>query len=250
MTPDSKWNHPRALAPNMTPKLITFDCAQTLLWTDWQPHTFIIRCAELAQIPVPAGAATLYLDMFQSRISEYWASNLYRSQGHWREFWERLGQDWLSAMSLDPGLYEAISLVAEKELFTTDSHTFELFPDVIPCLETLKDAGIRLAVVSNWDHSLHGCLEAFGIDHYFEGIFASLEHGVEKPDPELFHIALRQLDVSPTETLHIGDDRRDDFEGAKSAGIRSVLIDRGLQVDACPVVHTLAGLETTFEWNL
>jgi len=246
----SKWNDSFAYLIKMTPKLITFDCAQTLLWTDWQPHTFIVRCCALAQVPVPVGAETLYLELFRSRIAEYWASNLYKSTGHWREFWERLGQDWLSAMSLDPLLYETISLVAEKELFTTDSHTFELYSDVVPCLESLKQQGIRLSVISNWDHSLHGCLEAFGIADYFEAIYASLEHGVEKPDPELFQIALRELGVAASDTLHVGDDPRDDLQGARSAGIRALQIDRNQPSNSFPIIHTLENLESTFEWNL
>ena len=34
------------------------------------------------------------------------------------------------------------------------------------------------------------------------------------------------MEVVPGETLHVGDSRRDDFEGARAAGLQAVLLDR------------------------
>ena len=233
----------------MQPKLITFDCAQTLLWTDWQPHTFIARCAGFAEIPLPPGAADPYLRLFTERHDEYWAANRQGDIHQWAKYWESLGRDWLTEIGLDPDLYHQIAEVAEDELFSQQSHTFHAFDDVEPCLKRLKEAGYRLAVLSNWDASLDKCLTAFGIRDYFDAVYASLVHGVEKPDPEFFQIALKDFSVHPSEAVHVGNDPHDDEAGAHAAGMRAILIDRSELADHEPTINTLDHLESAFQWK-
>jgi putative hydrolase of the HAD superfamily len=86
--------------------------------------------------------------------------------------------------------------------------------------------GYRLIVISNWDITLRRVLRAVGIEDYFEFVFASLEEGVEKPEPGLFEIARAALGVSPAEVLHVGDDPVDDLGGAEAFGMRALLLDR------------------------
>lgn len=232
----------------MRPKLITFDCANTLIWTDWKPHTFAIRCATEAGIELPEDAADLYMRLFVPKLPEFWRVNQTRSFENWRLFWVRQVSDWLDVMGMPTDNALELHLLGEREIFEVPSSTFRRFDDVIPCLETLRDKGYRLAILSNWDHSLHKVVEAHGLTQYFDKVFASLEEGVEKPDAGFFNIALRAFDVSPTEVFHIGDDTLDDLEGAQKLGIPAALIDRSLTMPQKPVINTLAQLEEAFEW--
>lgn len=50
--------------------------------------------------------------------------------------------------------------------------------------------------------------------------------GRGKPDKEIFHYALSKLHVGPKEALFIGDSIKYDYEGARGAGLKSLIIDR------------------------
>ena len=84
----------------------------------------------------------------------------------------------------------------------------------------LAGRGLSLAVVANWDVSLHGQLEAHGLDHWFQTVVVSAEVGAEKPDPEPFRVALERLGVDVARTVHVGDSDEHDRAGAAAAGLR------------------------------
>ena len=232
----------------MQPKLVTFDCANTLIWTDWQPHTFAIRCAGIAGIELPEGAAETYLSIFMPKLSAFWKVNQLRSFSAWREFWVQQVSDWLMAMGLEGHDPLALHLIGEREIFETPPHTFKLFEDAIPAVRAMRTQGIAVAVLSNWDHSLHRCLEGHGLGSEFDAVFASLEHGIEKPDGRFFQVALDHFGVSPAECFHVGDDPTDDLQGAMGLGIPVALLDRSAKSPERPVITSLSQLQEAFEW--
>lgn len=117
-------------------------------------------------------------------------------------------------------------LQSEHSLFAANAAT--LYDDTIPTLQHLRDAGFKLAIVSNWDTPLDPLLERLGIAHYFDIIVASHDARVlsAKPDPHIFNYTLAKVGVSAEETVHVGDTYEADIIGAKNAGIRPILIDR------------------------
>ncbi len=103
---------------------------------------------------------------------------------------------------------------------------YHLIDGVLKTLETLKYRGYKLAIVSNWyDQSLKGIINELGIDKYFDYIADSSVEGFEKPNPNIFKIVMKNLNVKPDEVVHIGDLYYSDVVGAKKAGIDAVLID-------------------------
>jgi putative hydrolase of the HAD superfamily len=66
---------------------------------------------------------------------------------------------------------------------------------------------------------------ASGLEAFFSVIVISGEHGIGKPDPAIFHLLLKQLDVEPEEALMIGNSLERDIAGARAAGVRSVWIE-------------------------
>jgi putative hydrolase of the HAD superfamily len=103
---------------------------------------------------------------------------------------------------------------------------FAPYPDVIPALSGLRDRGLRLVAVSNWDCSLTRVLERCGLGGMLDGVITSAEAGARKPDPAIVTAALELAGCAPDEALHVGDTAEEDVEGADAAGIRSLLIDR------------------------
>jgi putative hydrolase of the HAD superfamily len=103
---------------------------------------------------------------------------------------------------------------------------FSAYPDAIPALGALRDRGLRLVAVSNWDCSLPRVLDRCGLGELLDGTITSAEAGARKPDPAIFAPALELVDCGPAEALHVGDTAEEDVAGAQAAGIRSLLIDR------------------------
>ena len=117
-------------------------------------------------------------------------------------------------------------LQSEHSLFAANAAT--LYDDTIPTLEHLRDAGFKLAIVSNWDTPLNPLTERLGIADYFNTITASHDERVKsaKPDPRIFNYTLAKVGVSAAEVVHVGDTYEADIVGARNVGIRPILIDR------------------------
>jgi HAD superfamily hydrolase (TIGR01509 family) len=87
-------------------------------------------------------------------------------------------------------------------------------------LERLRDAGFRLAVVSNSEGTIEQMLVEIGLRELMATVV-----GFTKPDPRIFALALERLGVAPGEALMVGDSPSADVDGAHAAGIRAALID-------------------------
>jgi putative hydrolase of the HAD superfamily len=107
-----------------------------------------------------------------------------------------------------------------------ESVRFRAYPDAAPALAALRDRGLRLVVVSNWDCSLPRVLEMCGLRDAVDDVVSSAEAGGRKPDPRIFAVALEIAGCSAAEALHVGDTPEEDAAGARAAGIRALLIDR------------------------
>jgi len=121
--------------------------------------------------------------------------------------------------------FAARAVTPLREAFR-DPESWKVFDDVVPVLRALRQAGARLAIVSNWDSSLPGLLDRLGLASWFDAIVVSHLEGMEKPRPELFLRAIARLRGTPGEALHIGDVPELDEAGAKAAGIATVTVDR------------------------
>ena len=97
-----------------------------------------------------------------------------------------------------------------------DAIHFRPLPGVRGALAELRARGLALAVVSNWDCGLRRELERTGI--VIDVVVTCADAGAAKPAPAIFHQALECLGVTPTRTLHVGDDQMDEH-GAAAAGL-------------------------------
>jgi putative hydrolase of the HAD superfamily len=137
----------------------------------------------------------------------------------WGEFLRRVLAGLAHPAPVEPVLAELFAAFSRAELW-------HVFPEVPDALRWLRDRGLRLAVVSNWDTRLPALLERLDLADLFDAILVSALEGVEKPAPEIFLRAAARLGVEPAACLHVGDSPLDDYRGAESAGMLPVLLDR------------------------
>ena len=95
---------------------------------------------------------------------------------------------------------------------------FEELPGATDACRALAAAGLRLAVVSNWDVGLHDHLASLGLDRLVDTVVTSAEAGAPKPAPQVFELALARLGATAARTVHVGDAEAD-AEGARAAGL-------------------------------
>lgn len=102
-----------------------------------------------------------------------------------------------------------------------------VFPDVIPALDSLRAAGIRMGVISNFVWGGTELIHDLELARHFDSLTISARVGFQKPHSGIFQHALASLGARPGQAMHIGDSYRADVVGARRVGMRAVLIDRG-----------------------
>lgn len=92
-------------------------------------------------------------------------------------------------------------------------------------LRYLRSLGYRLGLISNWDESARAVLARNGLDEELDEIIISSEVGIEKPNPDIFRMALAKGGVTANESLYIGDNYYDDVIGSQKIGMHCLLIN-------------------------
>ena len=205
-------------------RFVSFDAAGTLIQNRYRPGRFAVACAESVDLGLRAEAAHSYEVLFKQRLGLFWQVNQARDPSKLAGFWLDLTTAWLHGEG-EPAAAPLVVAEAKRQLLETDNW-FSLFDDTLAALDQLDKLGIPAVVLSNWDTSLHDILKSKGIYDRFQFVIASLEEGVEKPDPLLFTRLLERLDATPNEVLHVGDDWHDDVHGAQQSGLHWGFLDR------------------------
>jgi len=132
------------------------------------------------------------------------------------------------------------------DVFIQARNRVELYEDVLPALETLKNQ-YRLFTASNGNADL----TQIGLAHYFERSVAAREVGALKPDPLIFQKAIEGTDLSAQEVIYVGDDPLLDVVGSRSAGMHPVWMDRVGEpwpADIPPPLHTVKSVMDLAVW--
>jgi HAD superfamily hydrolase (TIGR01493 family) len=159
-----------------------------------------------------------------------------------------LGLDelWDRAAVLDPGKERDLDPVRHRQVFdgvvaplpgmdgalldalyATLHDVWVPYPDTLPVLRALADHGVRTAVLSNVGIDVRPVLARIGVAELVTAVVLSCDHGVVKPDPAMFELALAAVGAPATRTVMVGDNWRDD--GAAAAlGIRTLILPSAL----------------------
>tara|TARA_R110000850_G_scaffold216951_3_gene342413 strand:- start:1982 stop:2668 length:687 start_codon:yes stop_codon:yes gene_type:complete len=111
-------------------------------------------------------------------------------------------------------------------------------PDARATLEKVS-SNHRTVILSNFDHRLRRILRDLDLHHYFESIFLSCELGASKPDRRIFEAVSKAMDLPPHSIVHVGDDPKCDWKGAKEAGFHHFRVGKHQQ-PLCELLRELS----------
>ncbi|MGI0479745.1 HAD-IA family hydrolase [Geminocystis sp. CENA526] len=111
------------------------------------------------------------------------------------------------------------------ELFKTVEPWF-IYDEVISTLNQWQKQGIELGIISNFDTRIFEVLDNLELSKYFQTITISSLTGVAKPDQKIFLSAIEKHNCQAENAWYIGDSKKEDYEGAKSVGMKSFWLNR------------------------
>ena len=140
-----------------------------------------------------------------------------------RRFW----LDFYGALVRDMG-YDASDGSLPEALYITfsDPSNYGAYDDVRGTMDALNDRGIRMGLISNFEVWLEDLLDDLGLLDFLEVRVISGKEAYEKPHPRIYELALERGGLAPQHTLHVGDSPISDYDGAREAGMRAILLDR------------------------
>ncbi len=186
---------------------VTLDAAGTLLQLAEPVGTTYTRFAQDHGLVVVPGVEQRFRQAFAEPVVGL------RYAGDGRPFWRRV-------VAAATG-HEHAELFEDLYRHYGRPGAWRIATDAPDRVADLRAAGVRVGVLSNWDLRLRPLLDQLGVLHWVDDAIVSAEVGLEKPDPAIFHLACAHLGARPSHTVHLGDSRRDDLEGALGAGLHA-----------------------------
>lgn len=174
------------------------------------------------------------IDAADRQVGHQIYAYLGRSSEFWKMYDERV-MDALGIQSHREKLEESIRYVFE------DPSVVRLYPETPVVLASLREQGYRTGLISNHHDGLRRILKHYRLEPWLDTITYSQEAGAEKPNPEVFRLALRRAGCMAADAVHVGDSIEADVEGARRAGIAPIWLNRR-RIDrspACPVIQSL-----------
>lgn len=198
----------RAMYGDITHRGLLVDAVGTLVVPS-QPMAQIYR--KIGEKYGVAYSEDEILDRYRWAYQRPWGRSRLRYVDDGRPFWQYI-------VSSSTGCSDTQYFEELYNYYTTDKAWHICDPEAEKVFMALRKAGVKSAVVSNFDTRLKPLLRALKCDHWFDAVAVSAEVAAEKPNPTIFLKACEFLGVKPEDAVHVGDDRRNDIWGARDAG--------------------------------
>ncbi|MBA3441486.1 MAG: HAD family hydrolase [Pyrinomonadaceae bacterium] len=202
-------------------RAVLFDAGGTLVHPDWQRLALVAEEVSGRRFTSAELRQALYKEfqVVDQFLRNKQAAPEYTRQRGWTfaRMYEALGIEVGAAGRLSD---RVDALHSERHLWC------ELDPDAPRVLVELKQAGLKVAVISNTeDGRLEELLEMVEIKMHFDTLIDSFIVGHRKPDAAIFHLALERFKLAPHEAVYVGDSYGHDVLGAEAAGLQAILLD-------------------------
>ena len=209
-------------------KVVFFDAAGTLFHVKGSVGDVYLRYAEKYDVPRSADMVTkvnqAFKDAFRQAPPPIFAVEQPEQLKHCERLW---WFDIVHAVFYRVGMFEGFDdYFDEVYAAFSQAEAWEIYSEVPKVLQQLRMQGYELGVISNFDTRFFEIVRALGLDDLFDSITISSLAGSAKPAEKIFRHALAQHVVEPEEAMHVGDDPKEDFEGATNANLAGVLLDR------------------------
>ena len=96
--------------------------------------------------------------------------------------------------------------------------------EAVPVITALKASGHKIGLVSDCTSETPKVWTDTAFAPLFDVTVFSCRAGVKKPDPRIYHMAIKSLQVKPQDCLYIGDGSSRELTGALGVGMHPVLI--------------------------
>jgi phosphoglycolate phosphatase len=162
---------------------------------------------------------------------------------------EHLIRSTLVEVGADAALYDPAWAAYQRHYLAINGRHAAVYPGVVEGLQRLRDAGLRLACLTNKPGAFaRPLLAAKGLGGFFQHVFGGDAFDRKKPDPLPLLETCRALGTPPAATLMLGDSSND-AQAARAAGCPVVLVSYGYNhgrpvAEAAPdaVIHRLDAL--------
>ena len=165
----------------------------------------------------------------------FWAANDYFSQEAAKEPIEQRSdaeklevfigfeQTWLKEAGIDASRDMALEMLS---LMRSNNPGVVPFEDTVSALTELRDRGIVVGLVSNLDTTLERFCPDFDLASHLDFVIVSHEVGFEKPQTQIFDVALKMAGAEASQAIMVGDQFHSDMVGAIRSGIKPLWLDR------------------------
>ena len=174
------------------------------------------------------------------------------------EYWKLYREERISKADLRyqrlKRTFDALEYKIDDELIDTLSDQYiehlssfnHLIPETVDVLEYLRP-NYRLHIITNGFREIQEKkLKRANIAGYFDQVVNSEMAGVKKPNPRIFQLALQMANVSPDNSLMIGDNIEADILGAKAVGFNAIHYNAhdDPSHDHCEMIHKLGEIKS------
>jgi 2-haloacid dehalogenase len=192
------------------PKVITFDCYDTLVEFPMDEATREILGERAAGIDLDALLADFETLRYETTTREPYRPYREVLQGTLRQIMERYGLPYRDE---------------DGEALIAAVRTWGPFPEVPPALERLRAAGLELVIITNSDDDIMADnVQRIGVP--IDMVITAEQAGAYKPSLATFAYALKQIGCAPEELLHVAQGFEYDIVPAHALGWKRVWINR------------------------
>ncbi len=116
-------------------------------------------------------------------------------------------------------------LAIETARVWKDGSALTPYPGFIKFIETLKEKGLKVAVLSNTVKPLSTTLKGLGLYDTFDAVVLSDEVGSVKPNLDMYEMILNRLDIAGEDCIYI-DDLEKNLGPANTLGMTTILANK------------------------
>lgn len=121
--------------------------------------------------------------------------------------------------------FAAIQVVVSAEvLMTRIADNTALRPAMIAAIRTIRGAGLKTAALTNNWSSADQTQKMDALRNEFDVFIESAKVGLRKPDPRIYELACRSLEVQPTEAVFL-DDIGLNLKAARALGLHTIKVE-------------------------